>query len=313
MKVVLISTVFNEGEDLLAWAAALRQQTRPPDEFVIVDGGSTDGTPERLRQAFAGGGFPAPKIIGEKCNIARGRNLAIKNSTAEIIVSIDGGSLAEPTWLEKLVAPFFARPEIQIVGGWSRLQVTTPFGQRMRGFIEMPRDAFVAGGPCHTSSRNIAFLRSAWQTVGGYPEWLTLAGEDLLFNCNLEIADVRSCYEPAAVVSWDGRPDLKSYLRLFYRNSYALGELRLIYPYYFNWLLTTVIPPLILFSKHPLGDVRFRFLRNAYGVGGWLAGRFGGHKPPPGWKKVQGQWLSPETLAYLGGRRPASVRAETKK
>src|SRR5882672_3750859 len=116
MKVALISTVFNEGEDIFAWAESLRKQTRKPDEFVIVDGGSTDGTPERLRQAFSHDDFPMPRIIVEKCNIARGRNLAIQNTTVEIIASIDAGSVADPSWLEKIVEPMLDNPKIYAVG-----------------------------------------------------------------------------------------------------------------------------------------------------------------------------------------------------
>src|SRR5581483_3739374 len=72
MRVALISTVFNEGEDIFRWAEALRKQTLKPDEFTIVDGGSMDGTPGRLKKAFSHDDFPAPKIIVQKCNIAGG-------------------------------------------------------------------------------------------------------------------------------------------------------------------------------------------------------------------------------------------------
>ena len=125
MKIALISTVYNEGEDIFAWADSLRKQTRQPDEFVIVDGGSTDGTPERLRLAFSHGDFPAPRIITEKCNIARGRNLAFKHTTAEIVASIDAGSVAAENWLEKITGPFFENPGVPAVGGTSAADWTT--------------------------------------------------------------------------------------------------------------------------------------------------------------------------------------------
>src|SRR3712207_6085656 len=51
-RVALIATVLNEAASLDDLLASVAAQTRPPDEVVIVDGGSTDGTWERL-QAWA--------------------------------------------------------------------------------------------------------------------------------------------------------------------------------------------------------------------------------------------------------------------
>src|SRR5271156_6757045 len=93
LKLALISTVYNEGESIERWINALRKQTAQPDEFVIVDGGSTDETVLRLKEGFAKEGFAAPRIIVQPCNIAQGRNLAIKNTSHDLIVSLDAGSI----------------------------------------------------------------------------------------------------------------------------------------------------------------------------------------------------------------------------
>ena len=44
MKVSLISTVKDCADGVDAFLASLAAQTRAPDEVVIVDGGSSDGT-----------------------------------------------------------------------------------------------------------------------------------------------------------------------------------------------------------------------------------------------------------------------------
>ena len=51
MKVTLIATVLNAGDHVGGFLASVAAQTRRPDEVVIVDGGSTDGTLEALRAA----------------------------------------------------------------------------------------------------------------------------------------------------------------------------------------------------------------------------------------------------------------------
>ncbi len=46
MKVSVIATVLNEGQAIERLLESLAAQTRPPDEVVIADGGSTDETVE---------------------------------------------------------------------------------------------------------------------------------------------------------------------------------------------------------------------------------------------------------------------------
>lgn len=47
----VISTVLNEVDAIDALLDSLMQQSVPPAEIVIVDGGSTDGTWEKLQAA----------------------------------------------------------------------------------------------------------------------------------------------------------------------------------------------------------------------------------------------------------------------
>src|SRR5439155_27304797 len=72
-KVSLITTVKNASRYVGAWLDSVASQTRPPDEVIVVDGGSTDGTREVLRAA------QSITLIEEPgANIARGRNGAIQ-------------------------------------------------------------------------------------------------------------------------------------------------------------------------------------------------------------------------------------------
>ncbi|MBW8865052.1 MAG: glycosyltransferase [Verrucomicrobia bacterium] len=303
MKIALISTVYNEGEDIFAWAESLRAQTRRPDEFVIVDGGSTDGTPERLRQAFSHGDFPAPRIIIEMCNIARGRNLAFQNTTADIVASIDAGSLTTPVWLEKLVEPLLTNPEVHAVGGWRPLRTETEFQKRIEPYCRVRRDQWPVGAPSDPSGGNIAFRRHAFEAAGGFPEWLTFAGEDFLFNATMNRIGFPIYWQPEALVFWEGRSNVRSFSIMVRRYGYGLGEMRVFPRNYLNWTISTICPPLILFSKRPLRDVGLRWLRNANAVWGWFTGRLFGHKPPAGWEYVDGYWFPPEALAIMRTRK----------
>lgn len=49
MKVSFITTVFNEEKTIGSFLESLFKQTKLPDEVIIVDAGSTDGTISRIR------------------------------------------------------------------------------------------------------------------------------------------------------------------------------------------------------------------------------------------------------------------------
>ena len=293
MRVALISTVFNEGKGIFAWAESLRKQTRWPDEFVIVDGGSNDGTPQHLEEAFSHDDFPRPRIIVEKCNIARGRNLAIQNTMAEIIASTDAGSFPEPAWLGEIIKPLLQDPTLDATGGLNVSAAVTTF-QKFLANLEPREETGVAGGEIHPSSRNTAFRRQAWADVGGYPEWLTLAAEDALFTQMLNKAGKKFFFNPRAVVHWAVRDNMEDYLKLLYRNGYGAAEARLNWPYFRQRLIITLCPPLLLLSRHRFRHLKFRYRKNYYSTRGWLAGVLRGRRPPENWRRVDGILLSPE-------------------
>lgn len=297
MRFALISTVFNEAATLKPWIDRLSSQTSHPDEFIIVDGGSTDATVSLLEQCFKAANFPKPRIIVQRCNIAEGRNIAIRNATSDIIVSIDAGSQPDVHWFEEITRPFREHPEIKAVGGYCPAVVTNNLQRRIdRDFpnfdVHIP-----VGGDCSPSSRNAAYRRDAWEAVGGYPEWLTLTAEDMLFNQLLQFIGIRFYFQPTAIVAWENRPTLRSFLRMMKNYGYGCGEARQAHQKYLRWLLSVLFPPLLLLSKKPIQDVPFRFLCNLYSALGWISGICFGHRPPSGWKRVNGMWISPQAIA----------------
>ena len=108
MKRALIATLFNEADNVSRWWAQIRQQTVPPDEIVIVDGGSTDGTWEKLQHLTANSPVPV-KLDQRRCNIAEGRNRAIALTDAEIIASTDAGSFLDPDWFGEVTRPLLGK------------------------------------------------------------------------------------------------------------------------------------------------------------------------------------------------------------
>jgi glycosyltransferase involved in cell wall biosynthesis len=302
MRIALIATVFNEGEDIFRWAESIRKQTLQPDEFVVVDGGSTDGTPERLKKAFSHGDFPPPRIIVEKCNIARGRNLAIRNTTAEIVASSDASSYPEPGWLAQITRPLLENPSVDAVGGKTIVISENAFQAFLLEMEGQPPD----DDGYYPSSRNLALRRGAWESVGGYPEWLTLAAEDALYNFELHAVGKKFACNNEALVRWSIRPTPEAYYKLLWRNAFGAAEAQLYTPYFLKKLAVALVPILLLLSRHRFRHLKFRWRKNAASAFGWVAGKMRGRRPPPGWKKRDGILLSPEALARLDSRRQIS-------
>ena len=232
MKVSVILTVLNESESIRAVLDTLAAQTRRPDEVVIADGGSRDSTLAILREYDEAGRLPLRVIEAPGANIAQGRNAAIRAASGEIIVSTDAGVHCEPDWLEKITAPFVAPlsrdrqagtgegPGVRAVAGFFRADPQNVFEMAL-GATTLPDVRDVNPQTFLPSSRSVAFCQSAWEAVGGYPEWLDYC-EDVIFDLKICEKFGPFVFVPEAVVHFRPRPNLRAFFRQYHQ--YARGD-----------------------------------------------------------------------------------------
>jgi glycosyltransferase involved in cell wall biosynthesis len=218
VKVSLIATVFNEASSLPGLLESLSSQTRPPDEVVIADGGSTDGTLAILEDYAASQDFSVRIISAPGSNISQGRNAAIRAAAGSIIACTDAGVRLEHDWLEKLVAPIIEGSAI--AAGFFQPDPHTPFETAMSATV-LPAVEDIDPGTFLPSSRSVAFLKESWGAVGGYPEWLDYC-EDLIFDINLRARHGPFPFVPDAVVHFRPRGSLRTFFTQYYR--YARGD-----------------------------------------------------------------------------------------
>jgi glycosyltransferase involved in cell wall biosynthesis len=223
VSISVIATVLNEGVAIERLLKSLAAQTRRPDEVVIVDGGSTDGTFDILKEWAEAERLPLRVLRLPGANISAGRNTAIGAATGSVIATTDAGVLLEDTWLETLVAPFDNQDVdrfVAAVAGWFVADPQNVFEAAM-GATVLPHVREIDARNFFPSSRSVAFRKAAWETAGGYPEWLDYC-EDLLFDFRLRDLYGPFAFAPQAVVHFRPRGSLRAFFKQYYR--YARGD-----------------------------------------------------------------------------------------
>ena len=243
-RISTIITVRNEEATIEALLQSLLGQTRPPDEIVIADGGSTDRTVEIIEKMITQGA-PIRLLRCPGANIAAGRNRAILAATGEVICCTDAGTRLNPQWLERISRPFeggidtgtdvamgFFIADPQNTFEWALGATTLP------DVDEINPDRFIP------SSRSIAFRRTAWEAVGGYPEWLDYC-EDVVFDLALRKAGFRFTWVPEATVAYRPRPSIPSFFRQYYLYARGDGKANLWPRRHLIRYLTYLVAPLV--------------------------------------------------------------------
>ena len=181
-------TVLNERNDIDSLVESLMRQRLAAAEVIVVDGGSTDGTWERLEAARLKYPTLVP-IRDESCSlkscpgpIARGRNVGIAAATSDVVACADAGCTYHPDWLANLTAPILNGSAEYSVGG-SYIDPdparSTIWDVASAPFFGVKLNSDAATKSC--TARSMAFRKDLWRRVGGFPENVFL-GEDTVFD-----------------------------------------------------------------------------------------------------------------------------------
>jgi len=218
--VCVIITVRDDKAATEQTLRALSDQTRPADEVIVVDGGSTDGTVDVIR-GFSLADARVKLVEAPGANISAGRNIGIRQASCGIIATTDAGCRLAPNWLEELTKPFREEAGVEFVAGFYEIGGETLL-ERVVGLATM-RGQLEAVDPerFNPSARSMAFTKDAWERAGGFPEWIRYS-EDTLFDHKMRALEVTWRFAPKAIVSWRPRTSIRAIAKQFY--NYGTGR-----------------------------------------------------------------------------------------
>ncbi len=193
--VSIIIPVFNGAETLPNCLNALQQQTHPPDEIIVVDDGSTDGTTMIAKEY----GVTILQQINSGPAAARNRGAAASQGT--LLLFTDTDCVPVKQWVEAFVAVFSDPTVVGAKGTYLTQQpeLTARFVQqeyqdrydRMEG---QPQIDFV-------DTYSAAYRRDIFLQTGGFDTTFPTASvEDQEFSFRLAGQGYRLVYVPQATV-----------------------------------------------------------------------------------------------------------------
>ena len=212
MRVAVIATFLDEAASMPAFLRSLDAQTRRPDEVVLVDGGSTDGS-DAIAEAH-----PGIRLVRAAGNRSVGRNVAIAATDADVVAATDLGCRLEPTWLERIVAPF-DDPSVDVVMGWTVPPVGDDRVRAAVAVLTVPLEE-VDADSTRPTTRSVAFRRSR---VVPFPERYS-HNEDAVWFAELRRRGLRFAFGPEARVAWTAPAGPRQLYRVVRRYGKGDGE-----------------------------------------------------------------------------------------
>ena len=217
MKTSVCITVFNEEKSIRRLLESLLNQTKKPDQIIIVDGGSTDKTVEIIRHLQKKD--KRIKLLVQKCSRAKGRNYSVEIARNEIIAMTDAGCRVDKNWLKRITDPF-KHKEVGVVAGFYKMKGKTSLQKAASVFLGVVPSKFdIFFLP---STRSIAFRKSVWERTGGFPENLRDTAEDTVFNYKLIKEGIKFTRVKNAIVEWGMPSDFNEIIKKMY--AYAKGD-----------------------------------------------------------------------------------------
>jgi GT2 family glycosyltransferase len=238
---------------------SLLDQTTPPEQLILVDNGSTDGSVAFLRELF-----PSLQILeaGRNLGFTGGNNLGAAHARGELLALLNSDAVADARWLETLSATLERNPQAGAAVG-KILMAERPghidqagalfnnLGNYWgRGYTEPDEGQFeeeceVAGITCCAGM----VRKAALEREPLFDESIFMYGEELDLTIRLRSAGWSILYTPHAVVRHGGMKSVQATQaspRLFQQRLANRNRLKLLMKYYPASIVVTSSPLVLM-------------------------------------------------------------------
>jgi len=163
----VIIPAYNHARYLAEAIDSVLAQTYAPLEIIVVDDGSTDGTPA----VAASYGDRIRYIRQENAGVGAARNNGIAAARGEYLAFLDSDDIWLPEKLEREIALFDADPQLGFVhcgvekfdeSGQTTISMTGAEGWIATDLLRLDREVIAALGSCPIVPKHVA------EEVGGY-------------------------------------------------------------------------------------------------------------------------------------------------
>ncbi len=285
--------------DLLT--ALLHQHGAGANEIIVVDNGSSDGTPELVSR------YPVRLLVAaQRRGPSAARNVGMQAAQGEWLAFLDADTLPSQRWLAALVRPL-ADPAVNCTGGKTVSYLPTSPAERFMAHLPLHAFEFKTGRRLFPffASRNFACRRSQALAIGGWAEEMSTA-EDIDFCVRLRRRfPGKEPFVEDAVLFHRDRADDAALRRQAWSYGQGLAHIYRRYPEVASWSIQNsveltllqawrTVRPALLQAAHNVGhagaeEVTYaryhRLWSDAYWQGFRSMLRTGEQSPPP-WKEV---------------------------
>jgi len=201
-RITVLIAGHNEEDSIGRCVQSLLEQSRPPDEIIVVSDGSTDRMPEKLRQLQERGLIQEAHCTQVRSGKSAAVNLALGRATGDIVINVDCDCTFDRHALKRILEPF-ADPRTGavagniIVGNATDSLVTAYQAIEYMISISQGKQAadFTNQMSCVSGAFG-AFRRVALHRAGGFDAG---GGEDLDVTLKLRKAGWRTLFDAGAI------------------------------------------------------------------------------------------------------------------
>ncbi len=159
----VIVPAYNSEATIGACLQSLLAQSRAPDEIVVVDDGSRDGTVDIVSK------YPVRLVrLARNAGPGVARNEGAKVASGDILAFTDSDCVAPPDWLARIEREFDDEGIVAVTGGYAGT-LADGFLPLLQHLVLRERQDSLPDEIASTITSNFACRRRAFEAVGGFP------------------------------------------------------------------------------------------------------------------------------------------------